>query len=260
MFCSAITLFSPVVAAAPTVDSPPAVAESWSAPAPVGPFGGHFDFGLPTAEERAVEAAAAQTHPLAEYAIYRGDELPVINAAYEPAQPAPATLPGFSEAELSLIDPAWELGHGAEDGTATGLEMRDSAVWIMEEMGERARSVLQSEGRAVSTAQQQARLEPRGAPCVVPQSSEQRAISSSHTPFQEGMVDAFMSADLDMEQMAREADRLSWAEEERGQAAPVYFSNFIPDYALGVRRADVMDPLALTPQTRAPVRYFGFSR
>ena len=65
-----------------------------------------------------------------------------------------------------------------------------------------------------------------------------------------------------MEAMAREADNLSREEEYRdhrwSQQPPVYYPSFMPEYALGVRRANAMDPLALIPQMRSPVQYFGF--
>ncbi len=220
--------------------------EEWSAPAPAGPFGGDFDFGLPEANSEALQA---------EYAMYRKQgELPVMNASYEPAQPTVATVEGYSEAELSLIDPAWELERPVE---SSALVIDQEGIWALGEIQAEKVPALVGEQQAAVVEQQLSKLEP----CRVEPQEEKQPFSSAHTPFQEAMLDEFEHGDLDMEQVAREADEFSSVEEDRSwSTAPVYYRNFIPDYALGVRRADAMDPLALIPQTRKPVQYFGFTQ
>jgi hypothetical protein len=100
---------------------------------------------------------------------------------------------------------------------------------------------------------------------VVADESEKTRMNSTQTPFQEAVLDEFEHGTLDMDAVAREADQLSNVEEREAQRwsrapAPAYFPAYMPDYALGVRRANAMDPLALIPQMRNPVQYFGFEQ
>ena len=235
------------------------MAEEWSAPAPLGPFGGHFDFGLPTAEEVRQQSKGSTGSLQAEHAMYRkqGDELPVIQAAYEPDRPAVSISGDFNEVELSLIYPAWQLESSQEEAAAAGFEMDDGDIWALGELESGKRVALGSHGTAGDAQpHQMAKLEP----CTVPYHNGSE-LTSAQTPYQEAVLDEFVGYEMDMEALAREADQLSKTEEQQGERqAPVYFSSFIPDYALGVRRANAMDPLALSPQMRGPVQYFGFQK
>ncbi len=181
----------------------------WSTPAPLGPYGGHFDFGIPPDE-------SISSTPQAEYAMYRQqDQLPIIDASYPVHQrEVERELPQFRDDELSRIDSAWRLD--------SGEELSQSCISV----------------------------------------TNHNPLSAADSPFQEVVLDEFESTGVDMEAIALEADNLSMAEEYRGQRwrreTPIYYPAFMPDYALGVRRADAMDPLALIPQMRSPVHYFGF--
>ncbi len=234
--------------------------QPWSAPAPMGPYGGHFDFGIPLHSEG---AATEQGAPQAEHAVYQQQEaLPVINASYARHEPVLPTVEQFSAAELAAIDPAWELQQSElppQPGLYTAAE-EEGDVWALGEINPQKSAALTGQPVTDSAA------EPQLPPCRVETEARERPLlTSAHTPFQEAVLDEFEQGVLDMESMWDEADRLSRVEEQRGgfnkqarAAAPVYFSSYMPDYALGVRQADAMDPLALTPQKRSSVQYFGF--
>lgn len=132
------------------------------------------------------------------------------------------------------------------------MEQQGADVWALGEI---------QQGKLPQLLNQEP-VEQKMQPCVANQALENSHPSAAHTPFQEAMLDEFESSELDMEAMAREADSLSREEEYRdrrlSQQPPVYYPSFMPDYALGVRRANAMDPLALIPQMRSPVQYFGF--
>ncbi len=261
-----------------------AIAEdSWIAPAPMGPYGGHFDFGVPAevggdiapvssyAEQDAVAAA-----PQAEYAMYHQQEqLPVMQASY-PANPGAAQVasePRFQEDELSSIDPAWSLEEGIQSAYRPGRQFEEplgingmqqpvNDVWALGEISpEKLPQLLDQEALQPASAAALS-TETAMVPCTVSEGADHRSLSAAEGPFQEAILDEFESSELDMEAMGREADRLSRREEYRGQRwereTPVYYPAFMPDYALGVRRANAMDPLALIPQMRSPVQYFGF--
>ncbi len=233
-----------------------AVADSsWVAPAPMGPYGGHFDFGSPA---EMAEGGVADT-PQAEYAMYRqGEEqLPVIQAAYSPLVEEEISNAEFRHEELSNIDPAWSLNNEPQEpsqaAAINGVGQQNVDVWALGEI---------QPGKLPQLLNQEP-AEQKMQPCVANQTADHRPMSTTSTPFQEAMLDEFEASDIDMEAMAREADRLSMNEEYRdhgweGQQPPVYYPSFMPDYALGVRRANAMDPLALIPQMRSPVQYFGF--
>ena len=229
-----------------------AVDDHWVAPAPMGPYGGHFDFGVPA------EHGESASSPPPEYAVYHeGDALPVIQASYAPTETDPA--PQYQPEELQNIDPAWSLEQ-AEALPPQGVNgvaavTSEENVWALGEID------------AEKLPQMGVTPEPVAAvePCTVPEGSKDQRYSTASTPFQEAMLDDFESAGVDMEAMGREADRLSALEErrtrnqwQRQQPPAVFYPTFMPEYALGVRRANAMDPLALIPQMSGPVQYFGF--
>jgi hypothetical protein len=232
--------------------------QGWSAPAPMGPYGGHFDFGVPAAAE---DQASAQQTPQVGYAVYQQqDELPVINASY--AQPASPSLADFSQNELGMIDSGWSLETQSEaDLVAPQAGSNQNDIWALGEIQAEKLPALGKQPVEVAAVAEHALQ-----PCVVADESEKTRMNSTHTPFQEAVLDEFEHGSLDMDAVAREADQLSRVEERQSQrrsrapAAPAYFSSYMPDYALGVRRANAMDPLALIPQMRNPVQYFGFEQ
>ena len=233
--------------------------QEWAAPAPMGPYGGHFDFGIPAAERGADSAAS----PQAAYAVYQQqDELPVISASF--SQPASETQSvTYNQAELEMIDPAWSLEQ-EQLGNPQGATGGQADVWALGEIRAEQLPALVTEPETVAAVQSQ---NSQGSlqPCTVNHPAGQPLLTSSHTPFQEAMLDEFEQTELDMEAMGREADQLAKVEERRdrnwGRApASIYYPTFMPDYALGVRRANAMDPLALIPQMTSPVQYFGFQQ
>ena len=238
--------------------------ESWVAPAPMGPYGGHFDFGVPVIENSG-QLAATPLQP--EYAMYRNrGELPVVNASY-------ATLPEmksqnviYQQDELTQIDPAWSLDEQAEVVAplgGTGMEHESDDVWALGEIRADHLPQLLSSEEQVANLQQQATKRLDMTPCTTAP-VEGEAATTAHSPYQEALLDEFESAELDMDVVARDADQLSRTEERNSRQwsrmAPTFYPTFMPDYALGVRRADAMDPLALIPQMRNPVQYFGFQQ
>ncbi len=262
-----------------------AVAEgSWIAPAPMGPYGGHFDFGVPATGAGGdvapagsyAEGDAAGSAPQAEYAMYHQQEqLPVMQASYPASSGVEpiASAPRFQEEELNSIDPAWSLEEEIQSAyrpgkqfekplDTNGMQQPATDVWALGEISpEKLPQLLDQESSqpasaAVLTGEEEM------VPCTVSEGADHRALSAAEGPFQEAILDEFESAELDMEAMGREADHLSRAEEYRTERwereAPIYYPAFMPDYALGVRRANAMDPLALIPQMRSPVQYFGF--
>jgi hypothetical protein len=243
----------------------------WVAPAPLGPYGGHFDFGIPAAEPaQPVGSAQEAVKPQAEYAVYQQQgELPVINAAYgqgvqsvqsEMSRDTVGGRQHFSTEELGMIDPAWSLEPDlASAPQGVNGDHHQGDVWAL---GELQTETLQALGAALPPV-----VSPQPAaqaPCSVPATDAKPRFTTAHTPFQEAVLDEFEQGELDMEAMGREADRLSRMEERRSRArsatVPIYYPTFMPDYALGVRRADAMDPLALIPQMSTPVQYFGFQQ
>jgi hypothetical protein len=243
--------------------------QGWVAPAPLGPYGGHFDFGIPAADTpQPATSAQEAVKPQAEYAVYQQQgELPVINAAYGQSGQSDvsrSTAGGqqhFSAEELGMIDPAWSLESDlASAPQGVNGDHYQGDVWAL---GELQTETLQALGAALPPV---AATQPAAAqePCSVPAADAKPRFTTAHTPFQEAVLDEFEQGDLDMEAMGREADRLSRMEERRSRArsttVPIYYPTFMPDYALGVRRADAMDPLALIPQMSTPVQYFGFQQ
>ena len=231
-------------------------APSWSAPAPMGPYGGHFDFGVP--EKR---TAGEPTDVEATYAVYQQQgKLPVINASYR-QQEHVVDSAAYSDEELARIDPAWSLGDQSMVELPQGVNGagQQSDVWALGEIQPEKLPALLDQPEAVVESQstQEAALQP----CRV---EEPVRLTSAQTPFQEAVLDEFEQSDLDMDAMGREADVLAQTEERQNRRwaqrpAPVFYPTFMPDYALGVRRADVMDPLAMIPQMAKPVQYFGFN-
>lgn len=244
-------------------------ATGWSAPAPMGPYGGHFDFGIPAADE--VVAEQAESTLQAEYAVYQQHgELPVMNAAYK-REPVAATIaayasPAFTQEELGLIDPAWSLDGEYEAVPAQELKgsIDPNDVWALGEIRAEKRAAL-TQSQPVEMASVATTAAPSLQPCTVEQKPAESLFTSAHTPFQEAVLDELEHAALDMDAVALEADQFSMQEEREAQRrsrapAPLRYSTYMPDYALGVRRANAMDPLALTPQRRSPVQYFGFQQ
>ena len=225
--------------------------DRWIAPAPMGPYGGHFDFGVPAEHGE----GASGPHP--EFAVYHeGDAMPVIQASYAPPTADGDVAPQYQPEELQNIDPAWSLGQAEAlppqgvNGVAVATPTEN--IWAL---GEIDTEKLPQMGVAPAPV---AAIEP----CTVPEGSEDRYYSTASTPFQEAMLDDFEASSVDMEAMGREADRLSAVEEYRTrnqrQQPAFFYPTFMPEYALGVRRANAMDPLALIPQMSGPVQYFGF--
>ncbi len=240
----------------------------WAAPAPMGPYGGHFDFGIP--EEKSDAASDSMVVPQAEYAVYQQqDELPVIQASYSKstASKIAANPQDFSQDELKMIDSGWNLeSEYAENPQGVGPNGVQGDVWALGEIQpEKLPALVEQPAEIVAVAKSATAAEQVSPPCTVQQPGGKPLLTAAHTPFQEAILDEFEQEGLDMEAMAEEADRLSQLEERRSRSwnrapAPVYFSTYMPDYALGVRRADAMDPLALIPQMRSPVQYFGFQK
>lgn len=240
----------------------------WMAPAPMGPYGGHFDFGIP---EQSSDAAATDQVPMpqAAHAVYQQqDELPVIQASYstgETTRTDTATV-NFSQEELQMIDSGWAL-ESEHMAAPLGVGQAEVAgdVWALGEIQPEKRTALVEQQPAAVAAKIVVTQEEALQPCTVQSPEGKPLLTSAHTPFQEAVLDEFEREGLDMEAMANEADRLAQLEERRDRGwkhapAPVYFPTYMPDYALGVRRADAMDPLALIPQMRSPVQYFGFQK
>lgn len=227
--------------------------DRWIAPAPMGPYGGHFDFGVPA------EHGGSASGPQPEYAVYHeGDALPVIQASYAPTAIDGDSALQYQPEELQHIDPSWKLEKAEAlppqgvNGVAAATPTEN--VWAL---GEIDAEKLPQMGVTVAPV---AAVEP----CTVPEGSADQRYSTASTPFQEAMLDDFESGSVDMEAMGREADQLSAVEEYRTrnqwqrQQPAVFYPTFMPEYALGVRRANAMDPLALIPQMSGPVQYFGF--
>lgn len=254
-----------------------AAGAGWTAPAPMGPFGGHFDFGIPEAGTNVGVAPDGAVTPQAEYAVYQQqNELPLIQAAYAKGDAETAVDPQnfshdfsnvFSQDELKGIDSGWEL---ELEHTATpqgvGQNTIQGDVWALGEIQpEKLPALVEQPAEVIAVAKSATAAEEALPPCTVQQPEGKPLLTAAHTPFQEAVLDEFEQEGLDMEAMADEADRLSQLEERRSHGwkrapAPVYFPTYMPDYALGVRRADAMDPLALIPQMRSPVQYFGFQK
>jgi len=236
---------------------------AWVAPAPMGPYGGHFDFAAPSAVD---PGSADQPAVQAGYAIYQQKgELPVINASYATYPEASAAeADSFRQDELAQIDPAWSLGEQNREGGPVGIQGATEGiedVWALGEIHAQHLPQLLGERKAAAVVEQTtAALEL--SPCRVAPGDDH--LTSAETPYQEAIVDEFETSELDMEQVAFEADQLSRVEEGRdaewNRPVPIFYPTFMPEYALGVRRANAMDPLALIPQMRSPVQYFGFQQ
>jgi len=216
-----------LVAASSTI----AVAGEWSAPPPMGPYGGHFDFGIEPKTEMLVEP---------EYAMYRPEnELPIVPASYSPRRAATQNFErNFSRDELESIDSAWSFNRETVSNYSSNNS--DVDIWALGEIAPaKVSHLIDQPIESIETV----KIEP----CRV---SEEDMV-----------VDGFESAMINMDALGREADLISNAvstDQAPMDSAPRYFSSFMPERALGLRQADAMDPLALIPQMSNPVRYFGF--